>query len=194
MRPLGRDLERPELPVYTANAHSAIINAIDGCGGLVGKGAPEIATASRDGAVKVWDTRQKDAPVATMAPEDGSPARDCWAVAFGNSTDDYDRCVVAGYDNGDIKMFDLRNMSLLWEANLPSGICGVEFDRKDIAMNKLLVTGLESALHVFDLRTQHPSKGFTGKRERVRALRWAVALGYTSCIRAVCRIAGYSGW
>jgi WD repeat-containing protein 92 len=120
-----------------------------------------------------------------MAPEDGSPARDCWAVAFGNSTDDYDRCVVAGYDNGDIKMFDLRNMSLLWEANLPSGICGVEFDRKDIAMNKLLVTGLESALHVFDLRTQHPSKGFTGKRERVRALRWAVALGYSSYVLSV---------
>ena len=34
--------------------------------------------------------------------------RDCWCVAFGNSYNDEERCVLAGYDNGDIKMFDLR--------------------------------------------------------------------------------------
>ena len=39
-------------PVYSAAAHSAIINAIDGCGGLgIGGGAPEIVTGSRDGEV-----------------------------------------------------------------------------------------------------------------------------------------------
>lgn len=34
--------------------------------------------------------------------------RDCWCVAFGNSYNDEERCVLAGYDNGDVKMFDLR--------------------------------------------------------------------------------------
>lgn len=34
--------------------------------------------------------------------------RDCWCVAIGNSYDDQERCVLAGYDNGDVKMFDLR--------------------------------------------------------------------------------------
>lgn len=34
--------------------------------------------------------------------------RDCWCVAFGNSYNDEERCVLAGYDNGDIKLFDLR--------------------------------------------------------------------------------------
>ena len=34
--------------------------------------------------------------------------RDCWAVALGNSFDDEERCLLAGYDNGDVKMFDLR--------------------------------------------------------------------------------------
>ncbi len=34
--------------------------------------------------------------------------RDCWTVAFGNSYNDEERCVLAGYDNGDVKMFDLR--------------------------------------------------------------------------------------
>ena len=40
------------MPLYSANAHSEIINCIDGVGGLgVGEGAPEIATGSRDGSV-----------------------------------------------------------------------------------------------------------------------------------------------
>lgn len=34
--------------------------------------------------------------------------RDCWCVAIGNSHNDDERCVLAGYDNGDVKMFDLR--------------------------------------------------------------------------------------
>lgn len=39
-------------------------------------------------------------------------------------------------------------------------ICNVEFDRKDIPMNKLVVTTLEGKFHVFDTRTQNPKKGF----------------------------------
>lgn len=29
-------------------------------------------------------------------------------MAFGNSYNDEERCVLAGYDNGDVKLFDLR--------------------------------------------------------------------------------------
>lgn len=39
--------------------------------------------------------------------------RDCWCVAFGNSFSDEERCVLAGYDNGDVKLFDLR-MNKVW--------------------------------------------------------------------------------
>ena len=35
------------------------------------------------GAVKVWDPRQKNDPVATMEPGEGEDKRDCWTVAFG---------------------------------------------------------------------------------------------------------------
>lgn len=38
-----------ELPVYSVKGHKEIINTIDGVGGYVGEGAPEIVTGSRDG-------------------------------------------------------------------------------------------------------------------------------------------------
>lgn len=80
-------MENPNTAVYSASAHTSIINDIDGVGGLkIGKGAAELATCSRDGCVKVWDVRQKDRPVAILEPEEGQTRRDCWTVAFGNST------------------------------------------------------------------------------------------------------------
>ncbi|OWK10607.1 WDR92, partial [Cervus elaphus hippelaphus] len=145
------NLEAPEVPVYSVKGHKEIINTIDGVGGLgIGEGAPEIVTGSRDGTVKVWDPRQKDDPVANMEPVQGENKRDCWTVAFGNAYNQEERVVCAGYDNGDIKLFDLRNMSL----------------RKDISMNKLVATSLEGKFHVFDMRTQHPTKGFASVSEK----------------------------
>lgn len=39
--------------MYSVKAHTGIINAIDGCGGVgVGVGPPEIVTGSRDGLLK----------------------------------------------------------------------------------------------------------------------------------------------
>ena len=49
----------------------------------------------------------------------------------------------------------------------PKKVCCVEFDRKDILMNKLVATTLESKFTVYDLRTQHPTKGFSSLTEKV---------------------------
>jgi WD40 repeat protein len=160
------DLDKMDAPVWSVNGHKSIINCIDGCGGLnIGGGAPELVTASRDGCVKVWDPRVKDA-VVSLEPAEGETARDCWAVAFGNSFSDEDRCVVAGYDNGDVKLFDLRTSTMRWETNVGNGVVGVEFDRKDIEMNKLVVATLESKFRLYDMRTQHPELGFAHLSEK----------------------------
>lgn len=44
-----RDLERTDAPLYTVSAHEGIVNTIDGCGGRVGYGAPELVTGGADG-------------------------------------------------------------------------------------------------------------------------------------------------
>ena len=110
---------------------------------------------------------------------EGQPIRDCWTVAFGNSfrflcsyvvfmyvylsfmqmymcmRSDEERCIAAGYDNGDVKLFDLRTQSMRYETNVSNGVTNIEFDRKDIEMNKMGLTTLESKFRVFDMRTQH---------------------------------------
>ena len=162
------DLERSDKPVMDVKAHTSIVNAIDGVGGTnKGYGAPEICTCGRDGAVRVWDARQKDAPVASFERKTGAAARDCWSVAFGNSFNEHERCVLAGYDNGDVKLFDLRTGTVRLETNVGNGVCGVEFDRKEIAMNKFVVTCLESQFSVYDARTLHPQNGFAHVTEKV---------------------------
>ncbi len=84
-------------------------------------------------------------------------SRDCWAVAFGNSYNDEERCLLAGYDNGDVKLFDLRMNTVRWQANVGNGVCGVQFDRQDIEMNKFVVTCLESVFKVLIAPPPHTS-------------------------------------
>ena len=43
---------------------------------------------------------------------------------------------------------------------------GINFDRNDIEMNKMVVTTLESKFRLYDLRTQHCTDGFSHLAER----------------------------
>jgi len=167
------DLEKEKVS-YQTKAHQGIVNCVDGIGGLgICSGAPELVTGGRDGCVRVWDPRQK-APVLALEPANKDTiVPDCWCVGFGNSYNEEERCLAAGYDNGDVKLFDLRQNMLVWDTNVKNGVCGVEFDRKDIMMNKLVATTLEGRFHVYDLRTHHPEEGYAGLNEQpIKATIW----------------------
>lgn len=53
----------------------------------------------------------------------------------GNSYNNQERTLAAGYDNGDVKLFDLRNMSLMWETNVKNGVCIKAFKNRFVQLN-----------------------------------------------------------
>jgi len=153
------DLEKMSEPIYEIkNAHSKIINCIDGISGK--HGAAEIVTGSRDGTVKLWDPRTSES-VAQIKPAKNDKARDCWSVSFGNSHNAQNRMIAAGYDNGDVKILDLRTNKVYYETNVRNGVCCIEFDRNNIKLNKMVVTSLESQYRVYEMKYKHISEGFS---------------------------------
>ena len=43
-------------------------------------------------------------------------------MIVGDSHSAEDRTVAAGYDNGDLKLFDLKKMAVRWEKNVGNGV------------------------------------------------------------------------
>jgi len=130
--------ELKKVPEFV-KGHSAIINCIDG----IRVGAPEVVTGSKDGCVKVWDARQRNEAVITIAPQSDQPPRDCWSVAIGNSFGD-ERVIAAGYDNGDVKLFDLKSMTILWSSNLSNGVI-IKGQLYVISIDHVFISDLQSS-------------------------------------------------
>ncbi|CAL6071912.1 G-beta repeat-containing protein [Hexamita inflata] len=159
------DIENLQKPQFHVKAHQSMIHCVDGIGGrnFTQIGAPEIASGSSDGFVKLWDVRQPQ-PVLEFTSSVDSETRtqidrdkmlvskpEAWCVALGGASSTSDRYLLAGFDSGDIKAIDLRMMKVCWEHHLPNGIVSMEFDRQDTKLNKLTVGTLEGHTYCFDL-------------------------------------------
>lgn len=133
----------------------------------------EIATGSKDGSLKIWDVRQSEVPVVHLSPESDSPTRNCWSVAFGGSKGDYERCVAAGFDNGDLRLFDLRALKVVFQDNLEEGVCGLQFDNKVGLMNRLVASTVNDGLRIYEL-SETPKTLLKHKPESTSTI-WSVS-------------------
>lgn len=166
------------VPIWTTppgGAHAGGVHAIDSLGGgrcPPGRGAPEILTGGEDGAARLWDPRAPAEPVLSFegardggttpagTSSHGSGAGACWAVALGGAGDAAQRCVAAGYSTGDVRVWDVRSpQTPLISDHTPNGVCSLEWDRREVAPNKLVGCGLEGSLFAFDAKTLHPTRG-----------------------------------
>jgi hypothetical protein len=100
-------------------------------------------------------------PLSTMAsPKKQVEGHDVWCVnmGVGGQGNDDEMLVVAGYDNGDLRVMDLRMGQAVFETNLQHGICSVELSPRrqgqavgSRTLSSLAATTLEGSMHVFDL-------------------------------------------
>ena len=142
------DLERGEFNYEIKKAHKGIIQSIDGLGIKNNQGPPEIVTGGKDGLVKLWDLRS-DKPCILLEPKDiKKNFPECWTVRFCDCG--FNKKVGIGYDNGDIKIYDLRMDKIFFGENLKKGVCNIEFDKKNIPINKMIVTTLDSKFYLYD--------------------------------------------
>ncbi|KAI1317682.1 hypothetical protein EDD11_007988 [Mortierella claussenii] len=145
------DLTRMEVPLKMFKAHDDIVNCIDGAGSQTGRS--EFVTGCRDGTVKLWDARQDTSdskPICNMAKSTGYQGMEVWCVAVGSAHGTDDLMITAGYDNGDLRVMDIRMRKVVFETNINHGVCAVEFDRRQGKAQSLVATTVEGALHSFD--------------------------------------------
>ncbi|KAL8444954.1 hypothetical protein Emed_005923 [Eimeria media] len=109
------DAEVLDREAWSLKAHTSVLTTAEGH-----PSQPLVVTGGREGVVKVWDLRTKQ-QVVSLEPVAGEEAAECWSVCWGGCSGGSLGTVCCGYDNGDVKLFDLSRMQLLAETNLDYG-------------------------------------------------------------------------
>ncbi|KAJ3428771.1 wd repeat-containing protein [Anaeramoeba flamelloides] len=136
-------------------AHTTMINSISCAGGgdeYSGYGSPEVCTGGHDGAVKLWDVRQKQKPIFQYAAS-SQTSDDCWSVALGSAHDNTNRLLASGHESGAIHLWDLRNTSVpLIDETTNQGVCSLSFDEVSKPAKSLLATCVNSTIAVLQIK------------------------------------------
>lgn len=103
-----------------------------------------------------------------MMAQSSNSSHDCWAVAFANSYDRIERCVCAGFENGDIWVYDLCARRIRWQSNVRNGVCGLEANNKYGRLEKLVASTTYGGLNVFnfsDVTNEQPTVSCVSKSD-----------------------------
>jgi len=143
------DIEELDQPISKITGHSGLINCIDGC--LEEKEL--LTTGSRDGTVKMWDRRIMQKSIVTM---EGNEKKDCWSVSASSNG----KYIASGFNNGDVRIFDITAGKVFWETTLPRGVTSLHFTTGD-KLDKLTASIVGGTVSIWDLQTRHRSQGYT---------------------------------
>ncbi|CRH01622.1 G-beta repeat protein, putative [Plasmodium relictum] len=167
------DINNMSKEYYKIKKHNKLINKID-CKSY--KNNNIIVTASRDGSVKIFDIRTYQDVVSLEPPKNSAYIPDCWCVATGNNyieensycgIEEENMNICAGYDNGDIKFFDLKMMALEHEVNVNNGVCSISYDRKEAKKNKMICSTLEGNIYLFNLDVYSEDTGYSYRKDKI---------------------------
>ena len=99
--------------------------------------------------MKLWDRRTLEKPILRMSPEDNENKRDCWSVSHSGPDS---KLIAAGFDNGDIKVFDVRATKLLWETSLSRGVSNLNLIQAG-EMTGLVAGNVQGKLYKWNLNS-----------------------------------------
>lgn len=152
------DVETTQV-VWQKKIHESMINKIDGAGSK--NGPFEIATAGRDGSMKLFDVRTNLSQIYSYKGN-----YDCWAVSFGGSDSDTNRSVAFGFKDGELKVLDMRKMEIIEELILDNGICHLEWNTKYSSSNSIMATCLNGQI------VHHQVRGNSQKHSMTETTIW----------------------
>lgn len=94
---------------------------------------------------------------------------DCWAVSFANCIDAAGRCVIGAYENGNLNVYDLRNLNMVASLHTEHPICSLDSHRKTDKLQSVVGGTRQGSLQLykFDNNTNQMSL----VREEVCAVR-----------------------
>ncbi|KAM9950843.1 hypothetical protein ACTFIT_008841 [Dictyostelium discoideum] len=134
-----------DIPIWgVKGAHQGSISAIDAYADNL------VVCGGKDGTIKVYDTRIKpnsandnngnnSSPISTFEQTNKS---NCWSICTNDNN------IIAGFENGDLNIYNLKTNSIQSTTKLNGGICSIDSNDRSNILNQFLITTNKSFISI----------------------------------------------
>ncbi|KAN0029737.1 hypothetical protein ACTA71_007873 [Dictyostelium dimigraforme] len=124
-----------DIPIWgIKGAHQGCIAAVDAYGDNL------VVCGGKDGSIKVYDTRIKpnsgenSTSTSSISTFEQTNKSNCWSICINDSN------IIAGFENGDLNIYNLKTNSIQSTTKLNGGICSIDSNDRSNILNQFLVT------------------------------------------------------
>ncbi|KAN0015990.1 hypothetical protein ACTFIU_005940 [Dictyostelium citrinum] len=133
-----------DIPIWgIKGAHQGSISAIDAYGDHL------VVCSGKDGTIKVYDTRIKpnngdnsSSPISTFQQTNKNG---CWSICTNDNN------IIAGFENGDLNIYNLKTNSIQSTHKVNGGICSIDSNDRSNILNQFLITTNKSFITTLSL-------------------------------------------